>query len=141
MAAAIGRGERPLRRIEATSISVGTVAAALVGSNLLAQAVGRRRPCHDRIPSLVPCPDGGSFPSDQTAAAVAAAAFLGWLRPSLRGWLGGGAAAVAVARVGAGAHYVTDVIAGAALGAGLARVARAVAERRLGPGESEAAPA
>ena len=64
-------------------------------------------------------PDTGpwhSFPSGHTAGAVAAARALGREYPGGRAPLYAGAAAIGVVQVPTGAHYSTDVLAGALVG-------------------------
>jgi membrane-associated phospholipid phosphatase len=131
-ATVVGGGRRELGRAEGTALSSASIAGALLGSSLLARAVGRRRPCRRGVRPLVRCPDGGSFPSDQAAAAFAGAEILGWLAPPARAWLTVGAAAVALARVAVGVHYVTDVVGGGLIGVAIGRVGRAAVERRAG---------
>jgi undecaprenyl-diphosphatase len=60
----------------------------------------------------------GSFPSGHTVTAFAVAAALGFFAPRWRWPLIALACLVAVSRVGVGAHYPSDVLAGAALGIG-----------------------
>ncbi len=140
LALLVGAGERPLRRLEGTVISMLAVGSAFAGSTVLARALGRSRPCGLRVRSLVPCPEGGSFPSDQAAAAFAAAKVFGWLEPRARLWLGGGAAIVAISRVAAGVHYSSDVAAGGLIGAAIGRAATAAAEHRSSLADSKGDP-
>ena len=97
------------------------VAAELAINNLVKVAVGRERP---NIARLVHA-SGFSFPSGHTAASAAVyaavALVLGRRRTRrtksiLAGVAGGITVAVATSRVLLGAHWLTDVIAGAALG-------------------------
>lgn len=60
-----------------------------------------------------------SFPSGHTATAVAFALVLGWLYPRGRIFFGVLATLVALQRVISGAHYCSDVLAGAAVGLAL----------------------
>jgi len=110
LAPLIGHGRRALSRREATLISSSAIGAAYLASVGLARLIERPRPCDRGACPLIPCPDGGSFPSDQTAAAFAAARILGWFQPSAAAWLHGAASAVAIARVAARVHYPSDVI-------------------------------
>jgi len=130
LAPLVGSGRRPLGRLEGTAISVLAIGSALAGSTAMARAVSRQRPCDQGVRSLIPCPEGGSFPSDQAAASFAAAEILGWFAPPARQWMLAIAATLAVARVVAGVHYPSDVIAGSIMGAAVGRGSRAVAERR-----------
>jgi membrane-associated phospholipid phosphatase len=139
LATLIGSGRRPLHRLEGSAISFLAIGSALGGSTAIARALGRPRPCEQGFRSLVPCPEGASFPSDQTAAAAAAVQILGWFAPSRRRWLIGTATTLALARVVAGVHYPTDVIAGGLIGASIGRAGKAVANRRSGLGDIEIA--
>ena len=91
----------------------------------------RRRPplaaLSSRLPGL-PTTRTSSFPSSHSAAAFAFAVGAAQEVPAGALPLGGLAALVAYARVHAGVHYPTDVIAGSALGSGVA-----LATRRLWP--------
>src|SRR5215211_2156187 len=102
LAPVVGSGRRPLGRLEGTAISVLAIGSALAGSTAMARAVSRQRPCDQGVRSLIPCPAGGSFPSDQAAASFAAAEILGWFAPPARQWMLAIAATLAVARVVAG---------------------------------------
>jgi membrane-associated phospholipid phosphatase len=59
---------------------------------------------------------GQSFPSAHTATAVALAAALAWLFPRGRWWLFALALLVGCQRIQSGAHFLSDVLWGAALG-------------------------
>ena len=73
-----------------------------------------------------------SFPSGHTVTAFAAALTLGWFTPRWRWPLLAVAALVGVSRVAVGAHYPSDVIAGALLGVGSALLLRkAFGARRI----------
>lgn len=130
LAPLVGAGRRPLGRTEGAAISLAAIGTAFAGSTAVARAFGRQRPCRQGVHPAVPCPEGGSFPSDQAAAAFAAAEILGWFEPRLRVWFVGGAALVAISRVAAGVHYPSDVAAGALGGATVGRAARALAAHR-----------
>jgi membrane-associated phospholipid phosphatase len=129
----VGGSRRPVGRREGVALTGLAVGSALAASALLARTFQRPRPCDRGVRSLIPCPEGGSLPSDQAAAAFAASEVLGWLRPQAKGWLLPFATLVAGARVVVGAHYATDVVAGAALGSGLGRAIVALTGRRLRP--------
>jgi undecaprenyl-diphosphatase len=109
----------PTRAVPAFIATV--VVSQLAITNLIKVAVGRERP---NIARLVTA-SGFSFPSGHTAASAAACAAIALVvgrRRSLRtkailaGVAGGIAVAVATSRILLGAHWLTDVIAGAALG-------------------------
>ena len=129
LALALGVRSPRLRRLERTGAVSATIAAAFGLSTMLARVTARPRPCRDGVASAVPCPDGGSFPSDQAAAAFAAAGSLPSLAPELRMPLSVAAAAFSAARVAVGVHHPTDVIAGALLGAATARAGVTVVTR------------
>jgi undecaprenyl-diphosphatase len=97
------------------------VLSQLAATNLIKVAVGRERPNIARLVGV----SGFSFPSGHTAAsaalytAIALVAGRGRSRRTkavLAGMAGGITVAVAMSRVLLGAHWLTDVIAGAALG-------------------------
>lgn len=109
----------PTRAVPAFLFTV--VAGQLITTNLIKVAVGRERPQIARLVSA----SGFSFPSGHTAASAAVyaaiALVVGRRRPRrtkalLAGAAGGITVAVASSRVLLGAHWLTDVIAGAALG-------------------------
>ena len=129
LAPIVGAGSRRLGRPVAATVSGAAIGSALATSVVLARAVARPRPCELGTRSLIPCPDGGSFPSDQTAAAFAGAEILGWFEPRLRTPLLAAGTAIALARVRVGVHHPTDVLGGAALGMAVGRAARAGATR------------
>ncbi|MFF9774046.1 phosphatase PAP2 family protein [Streptomyces sp. NPDC013978] len=105
------------RRAAATGLAAMTLAQ--VGSNVVGkQVIDRRRPPKEWFPhaEVDDRPASSSFPSGHTAAAVA---FTAAVAPS---WPAAGAACavptvlVAVERVRSGAHFPSDVAAGAVLG-------------------------
>ena len=118
-AAVIEYRRLPTRAVPAFLVTV--VASELVINNLIKLAVGRERPNVARLVAA----SGFSFPSGHTAgsaATYAAIALVTGRRRSrhtksvLAGIAGGVTVAVATSRVLLGAHWLTDVIAGAALG-------------------------
>jgi membrane-associated phospholipid phosphatase len=137
----VGSGRRPISPFEGTAISVLAIGSALGGSTAIARIASRQRPCDQGVRSLIPCPEGGSFPSDQAAASFAAAEILGWFAPAARQWMLGTAAILAVARVVAGVHYPSDVVAGGIIGGAIGRGSSAVAERRSRQDRAKLAPA
>ncbi len=100
--------------------------AELLSNGVAKQLVERRRPPAEWIPhgDVTDRPDSSSFPSGHTAAAVAftAAVAPGWP------WAGAACAVptamVAVERVHRGAHFPSDVAAGAVIGAAAAAMVR-----------------
>ncbi|MEU9298673.1 phosphatase PAP2 family protein [Streptomyces sp. NPDC048266] len=124
------------RKAAAAGITAVAV-AELLSNGVAKQLVVRRRPPKDWVTheDVEDRPDSSSFPSGHTAAAVAFAAAAAPTWP----WAGAACAApmalVAIQRVHSGAHYPSDVAAGAAIGlaaAALVRVAPRFAVRRLG---------
>ncbi len=109
----------PTRAVPAFLATV--VASELLITNLIKVAVGRERPDVARLVSA----SGFSFPSGHTASSAATYAAIALVvgrrrsrrtRAILAGIAGGITVAVAASRVLLGAHWLTDVIAGAALG-------------------------
>jgi undecaprenyl-diphosphatase len=112
------------RRIPTRAVPIflaTVVASELIVNNLIKVIVGRDRP---NVARLVHA-DGFSFPSGHTAATAAAYAAIALVagrrrsrrtRALLAGAAGGITVAVATSRVLLGAHWLTDVIAGAAVG-------------------------
>ncbi|MBT2394990.1 phosphatase PAP2 family protein [Streptomyces sp. ISL-100] len=101
---------------------VSMLCAQLVSNAVCKQLYERRRPPADMIPhdGVDDRPDTSSFPSGHTAAAVGFTTAVAFTSP----WVGAAAAVptvlVALERVQAGAHYPSDVVAGAAIGVGSA---------------------
>lgn len=105
----------------------GMAVAELFSNGVAKQLVERRRPPKGWIPhnDVEDRPDSSSFPSGHTAAAVAFTAAVTPFWP----WAGAACAApmtlVAIERVHSGAHYPSDVAAGAAIGLAAAALVRA----------------
>ncbi|MFE7776203.1 phosphatase PAP2 family protein [Streptomyces sp. NPDC057445] len=114
MAAAGGRTGR-----KAAAAGVVSMLTAQVLSNAVCkQLYERRRPPEQMIPhdDVEDRPDSSSFPSGHTAAAVG---FTAAVAPTSPWWAAAAAiptAMVALERVHTGAHYPSDVAAGAAIG-------------------------
>ncbi|MGW1958391.1 phosphatase PAP2 family protein [Streptomyces sp. NPDC001920] len=118
-----GRGRG--RKAAATGLGA-LVVAQLVSNGLCKQLADRPRPPKEWFPhdEVDDRPDSSSFPSGHTAAAVA---FTAAVAPT---WAAAGAACalptalVAIERVQSGAHYPSDVAAGAAIGLASAWLSR-----------------
>lgn len=95
---------------------VAMVVAQLASNGLCKQLADRPRPPAEWIPhdEVADRPDSSSFPSGHTAAAVAFTAAPTW--PAAGALCAVPTALVAVERVQSGAHYPSDVAAGAAIG-------------------------
>jgi membrane-associated phospholipid phosphatase len=113
---------------------VGGIAIASATSNVLAKELSRRgRPVVDRLPVVRRVrrqPVTTSFPSGHAASAAAFATAVTLEAPAIGVPLGVLAAGVAASRVVTGAHFPSDVAAGAALGVAVAVFTR----RRRAPG-------
>ncbi|MFJ5998990.1 phosphatase PAP2 family protein [Streptomyces sp. NPDC092370] len=104
---------------KAAAAGLGAMAVAQLASNgLCKQLADRPRPPAEWIPhdEVADRPDSSSFPSGHTAAAVAFTAAVVPIWPVAGALCAVPAAMVAVERVQSGAHYPTDVAAGAAIG-------------------------
>ncbi|MET9958107.1 phosphatase PAP2 family protein [Streptomyces sp. NPDC006326] len=105
----------------------GMAVAQLLSNGVAKQLVERRRPPKEWFPhqEVEERPDSSSFPSGHTAAAVAFTAAVAPTWP----WAGAACAVptvlVAIERVHDGAHYPSDVAAGAAIGLAAAALVRA----------------
>ncbi|WP_309485319.1 phosphatase PAP2 family protein [Streptomyces sp. WELS2] len=139
MAAALAwLGGRPGRRAGAAGLAAVAV-AQLVSNGMCKPLAGRPRPPKGWIPhdEVEDRPDSSSFPSGHTAAAVAFAAAVVPRWPLVGALCAVPAAVVAVERVQSGAHYPSDVAAGAVIGLGAAwftrRSPRLPRRRRSGP--------
>ncbi|MEV6549954.1 phosphatase PAP2 family protein [Streptomyces sp. NPDC051597] len=105
------------RRAAAAGLTA-LVVAQLVSNGVCKQVAGRPRPPKDWFPhdEVHDRPDSSSFPSGHTAAAVAFTAAVAPRWPAVGAACAVPAALVAVERVQSGAHYPSDVVAGAAVG-------------------------
>lgn len=115
------------------AVAAGAGAALALGAaQVIARLVDRPRPYADHaLHVFVARSSDPSFPSDHTTAAFAIAVAV-WLRFRRLGWVAlAFAAALAVGRVFVGAHYPSDIVAGAALGSLAALVLWAPPLRRL----------
>src|SRR5690606_1227034 len=124
----------------ARAVATEAVASGLVAAGLfqpaIAEVVGRSRP-RKGLPahSFDPFSGSISFPSGHTTAAFAAASVVAaeYGHPAVGVAAYGLATAVGVARMYAGAHFLSDVAAAALLGTAVGRsVARFGRERREG---------
>ncbi|MEU9033497.1 phosphatase PAP2 family protein [Streptomyces sp. NPDC048352] len=125
------------RKAAAAGIA-GMAIAEVLSNGVAKQLVKRPRPPAEWFPDddVQDRPDSSSFPSGHTAAAVAFTAAVASCWP----WAGAvcavPAALVAVERVHRGAHYPSDVAAGAAIGGAagaVVRMAPRLLARRWGP--------
>ncbi|MFJ8545048.1 phosphatase PAP2 family protein [Streptomyces sp. NPDC093586] len=110
-------GGRRGRKAAAAGLAAVAV-AQLVSNGVCKQLAGRARPPKEWFPhdEAEDRPDSSSFPSGHTAAAVAFTAAVAPAWPSAGVLCAVPAAAVAVERVQSGAHYPSDVAAGAVIG-------------------------
>ncbi|WP_418960362.1 phosphatase PAP2 family protein [Streptomyces tritici] len=97
---------------------VALTMAQLISNGLCKQVVERPRPPKEWFPpdEVEDRPDSSSFPSGHTAAAVAFTVAVAPAWPLAGALCAVPAAMVAFERVQSGAHYTTDVAAGAAIG-------------------------
>lgn len=130
------------QRWKTTVWIVAVVAVTALLANVLQAAVGRLRPNRADTPLAFVAPFSQlwtkqevCFPSGEAATAFALAAALTHLHPRGRPWWYLAATLAAVARLVNGAHYLSDVAAGAACGwaviAGLLRWLRRADAARL----------
>jgi diacylglycerol kinase family enzyme/membrane-associated phospholipid phosphatase len=115
--------------------------ASLLGASMLANLVGKQvfggdRPLLKNIPigrQLKKSPTSGSFPSGHSASAAAFAAGVAFESPRIGAVVAPVAAGVAYSRLHTGAHWLSDVVGGAALGAGVAWLGTALVKPRPAP--------
>ncbi|MGW7099517.1 phosphatase PAP2 family protein [Streptomyces sp. NPDC054838] len=119
-------GGRRGRRAAAAGLT-GMAVAELLSNGVAKQLVPRDRPPEEwfHADEVRDRPDSSSFPSGHTAAAVAFTAAVADKWPRAGALCLVATAAVAVERVHSGAHYPSDVAAGAAIGLMARSVARA----------------
>lgn len=105
------------RRAAATGLTA-LVIAQLISNGVCKQVADRPRPPKEWFPhdEVDDRPDSSSFPSGHTAAAVAFTAAVVPTWPAAGALCAVSAAMVALERVQSGAHYPSDVAAGAAIG-------------------------
>ncbi|MEU3315308.1 phosphatase PAP2 family protein [Streptomyces sp. NPDC006662] len=122
---AAGGGRRG--RAAAAGGVLAMAVAEVLSNGVAKQLVGRPRPPADWIPhdDVADRPDSSSFPSGHTAAAVAFSAAVAASWPRAGAVCAAAAALVAAGRVHSGAHYPSDVAAGAAVGGAAAALVRA----------------
>ncbi|MGC2996936.1 phosphatase PAP2 family protein [Streptomyces sp. G35A] len=113
------------RRAAAAGL-VALTAAQLVSNGLCKQLADRPRPPKEWFPhdEVDDRPDSSSFPSGHTAAAVAFTAAVAPTWPAVGVACAAPAAMVALERVQSGAHYPSDVAAGAVIGLAAAWLTR-----------------
>jgi undecaprenyl-diphosphatase len=113
------------RRAAAAGLTA-LVVAQLVSNGLCKQLADRPRPPREWFPhdEVDDRPDSSSFPSGHTAAAVAFTAAVAPAWPAAGAACAVPAAMVALERVQSGAHYPSDVAAGAAIGLATAWLTR-----------------
>ncbi|MDK1476166.1 phosphatase PAP2 family protein [Streptomyces sp. 549] len=129
LAATGGRGRRT-----AVAGVAGMALAELLASSVCKQLYDRCRPPEHLIPhpDVADRPDSSSFPSGHTAAAAGFTAAAAAVWPAAGAVSAVPAALLAVERVHSGAHYPTDVAAGAAVGLASAWLVHRI-PRRLPP--------
>jgi undecaprenyl-diphosphatase len=121
---ALGRPRAAARGL--ASLGLASLVANLVGKRL----VGGDRPARTSIPiarRLERSPTSPSFPSGHTASAAAFATGVALEWPAAGAALAPIAAGVGYSRLHTGAHWLSDVVGGAAIGTGAALALRAVA--------------
>ena len=118
----VGLTGRP-RAVGRMLLAVCTVYVAVEGLGL-AWRRGRPFAQLETVQAVIPHAEGRSFPSRHVASAVAMALLGARSRPRLGRLMAGVAGLLALGRVGAGLHYPSDVLAGAALGTVLGSAGR-----------------
>jgi membrane-associated phospholipid phosphatase len=105
-------------RPRATARMLLAVSAVYVAVEVIGQVWRRERPFAnlEQVAAVVPHTPERSFPSRHVASAVAMARVASGARPGLARLMAALAALLALGRVGAGLHYPSDALAGAALG-------------------------
>lgn len=128
---------RPRRWPQVLAGALAVTAAALL-ANLAQGAIGRVRPnqAHDHLAFAPPLSqlftkDAVSFPSGEAATAFALAWVMTRLFPRWRAAFYAAAVAASAARLVNGAHYLSDLAAGALLGTALAAGVHWAADRGL----------
>ncbi|UFR00208.1 phosphatase PAP2 family protein [Streptomyces sp. Go40/10] len=113
---ATGGGRRGRRAAATGLVALGV--AQVVSNGLCKRLADRPRPPKEWIPhdEVEDRPDSSSFPSGHTAAAVAFTAAVAAVWPTAGMVCAVPAAMVTVERVQSGAHYPSDVAAGAGIG-------------------------
>ncbi|MEV7688904.1 phosphatase PAP2 family protein [Streptomyces bungoensis] len=116
----------PRGRVAAVAGVSAVALAQLIANGLCKQLADRPRPPKEWIPhdEVHDRPDSSSFPSGHTAAAAAFTAAVTPTWPAAGAVCALPAAMVALERVQSGAHYPSDVAAGAVIGAASAWLTR-----------------
>ncbi|MFF7726700.1 phosphatase PAP2 family protein [Streptomyces sp. NPDC008001] len=131
LALAAAGGSRGRRAATAGLAAMG--AAELLSNGVIKPLLRRRRPPEELIPHDGPDdrPDSSSFPSGHTAAAAAFTTAVARIWPGAGALCAVPAVLIAAERVHSGAHYPSDVAAGAVVGAAGACLTRRLPGARL----------